>query len=211
MVILLSPFWKTAMPSEESSFSDLIRRVRAGDEAAAAEVMRQYEPEIRRIVRIRLNNSSLRKLLDSTDICQSVMANFFLRAASGQFELDTPEQMLKLLVTMACNKLRDKYRQQTAQKRGDSEGRQVGSEALAGVASPDAGPAHTLAMKELLGKVHEQLSSEERYLVEQRIAGRDWADLAAELGGTPEALRKRHARALDRVGQQLGLEEVEDE
>ena len=31
------------------------------------------------------------------DICQSVMASFFVRAALGQYQLNTPEQLLNLL------------------------------------------------------------------------------------------------------------------
>ena len=84
-----------AMP-EDASFASLIGRVRAGDAAAAAELVRLYEPTIRVIVRRRLTDTAARRLLDSTDICQSVLANFFVRAAAGQFELDTPDQLLRL-------------------------------------------------------------------------------------------------------------------
>ncbi len=37
--------------SEPTSFADLIRRVRGGDADAAAELVRNYEPAIRRAVR----------------------------------------------------------------------------------------------------------------------------------------------------------------
>ena len=62
---------------EQTSFADLIRRVRAGDDQAARELVREYEPAIRRAVRIQLRNPRLRAQLDSVDICQSVLANFF--------------------------------------------------------------------------------------------------------------------------------------
>jgi RNA polymerase sigma-70 factor (ECF subfamily) len=91
--------------SEETSFRDLIDRVRARDEQAAAELVRLYEPTIRMAIRVRLSDPALRRLFDSMDICQSVLANFFVRAASGQFELAPPDQLVKLLVTMARNKL----------------------------------------------------------------------------------------------------------
>src|SRR5438128_10189620 len=68
--------------SEASSFRDLINRVRARDEQAAAELVRLYEPTIRIAIRVRLSDPALRRLLDSMDICQSVLANFFVRAAS---------------------------------------------------------------------------------------------------------------------------------
>ena len=56
-------------------FQVLLRRVRAGDEQAARELVRRYEPAIRRAARIRLVDTRLNRLLDSMDICQSVLAS----------------------------------------------------------------------------------------------------------------------------------------
>src|SRR5216684_6247091 len=100
--------------SEETAFVDLIRRVRAGDAQASAELVRRYEPAIRIAVRVRLNDPGLRRLFDSMDICQSVLGSFFVRAALGQFELDNPDQLLKLLVTMARNRLTNHALQEQA-------------------------------------------------------------------------------------------------
>ena len=86
-------------------FDELIRRVRGGDEAAAAELVRCYEPVVRRFVRVRLAGSRLRRLFDSRDICQEVLGSFFARAARGQYELDSPEGLLSLLVVMARKKV----------------------------------------------------------------------------------------------------------
>jgi hypothetical protein len=69
------------------TFADMIQRVRAGDADAAAELVRWYEPAIRRAVRLHLRDPRLRRILDSVDICQSVLGNFFVRAALGQFDL----------------------------------------------------------------------------------------------------------------------------
>src|SRR4051794_7874124 len=95
---------------EPTPYDELIRRVRARDEDAAAELIRRYEPAIRRAVRVRLADARLGSLLDSMDICQSVLKSFFVRAATGQYELETPEQLLKLLATMARNKLTNRAR-----------------------------------------------------------------------------------------------------
>ena len=98
---------------EAPTFEELIRRVRAGDQDAAAVLVKRYEPAIRRAVRFRLADARLGTLLDSMDICQSVLASFFVRAATGQYELETPEQLLKLLTAMARNKLTTQARQAT--------------------------------------------------------------------------------------------------
>jgi RNA polymerase sigma-70 factor (ECF subfamily) len=191
----------------ENPFLELIRRVRRGDADAAAELVRQYEPEIRRAVRIRLHDQHLSRILDSLDICQSVLANFFARASAGQFDLDNPEGLLKLLVTMARNKLRDQARREQAGRR---DHRRLEAGGLDGCEALDAGasPSRIVAGQELVSELRRRLSPAELYLVDQRAQGRNWTDLAAEAGASPDALRKRLARALNRVARQLGLEEV---
>jgi len=191
----------------DSHFGDLLTRVRARDEAAAVELVRLYEPEVRRIARVRLGTAGLRQLLDSADICQSVLANFFVRAAAGQFDLKNPGQLLKLLTTMACNKVRDQARRRNAQRRGAGR-RPAGGDALAAVADPAAGPGRQAAAREMLEVVLGRMTGEERFLAEQRALGRDWAELADELGVGAEALRKRLARAVDRAAREAGFDEV---
>ena len=100
--------------STEPSFRELIDRIRAGDQDAATEIVRRYEPTIRRAVRFRLVDSRLGAAFDSMDICQSVLASFFVRASAGEYELDTPEQLLKLLGRMARNKLASQVRRERA-------------------------------------------------------------------------------------------------
>ena len=78
--------------AESSEFSEFIRRIRAGDDQAARELVERYEPVIRRQVRVRLSDPRLSSLFDSADVCQSVMASFFVRAAAGQFDLEQPDE-----------------------------------------------------------------------------------------------------------------------
>lgn len=193
--------------SGADSFQDLIRRVRAGDEQAATELVRQYEPEIRREVRLRLTDPGLRRVIDSVDICQSVLGNFFARAALGQFDLGEPRQLLSLLVKMARNRLTDWARKQNAERRDQCRELPLNGFALRGhePCAGDPSPSQVVAGKELLEQVRVRMSDEERSIAERRVAGSDWAEIAAELGGTPDGLRKRLARAFDRVATELGL------
>jgi len=62
-----------------------------------------------------------------------------------------------------------------------------------------------VAGHELLREFRRRLSGEERELADQRALDRDWALIAAERGGSPEAPRKKLARAIDRVSEELGL------
>jgi RNA polymerase sigma-70 factor (ECF subfamily) len=187
------------------SFEELIRLVRAGDPAAAQELVQRYEGSIRRAARVQLGDARLRRLLDSTDICQSVLASFFLRAALGQYDLAKPQQLVKLLVMMAHNKVIDSARKHAAERHGHQHV-QFGAANENQVCDPASSPSQIAAHQELLQRFLEQLTPEERSLAEQRSQGRAWADIAAERGDSPEALRKQLARAVDRVAQLLHLE-----
>jgi RNA polymerase sigma-70 factor (ECF subfamily) len=191
--------------SEAQEFRDLVRRVRDGDDEAAAEMVRRYEATIRMAIRVRLDQSGLRRLLDSTDICQSVLASFFVRAASGQFELETPGQLVKLLVTMARNKLINHAHQQRAARR-DSRRREASPEDRE-VADAGPSPSQVATYRELLEVFRGRLSADERRLADFRGRGHSWAEIAAELGENADALRFRFNRALDRVARDLSLDD----
>jgi RNA polymerase sigma factor (sigma-70 family) len=199
------------MPDDSPS-NDLIRRVRAGDEAAATELVRRYEPTIRRRLRIwlRLQDPALRRAFDSADVCQSVLASFFARTALGQYDLESPGQVGALLVKMARHKLLHRVSWHRAGRRDvrrerHGDGGDDGDPASAAV-SADPSPSACAAGRDLLEQVRRRLTAEERALVERRGQGYDWAAIAAELGGTAEARRKQLARALDRVAGDLGLD-----
>lgn len=191
--------------AEDTGFQELIARVRAGDDAAAREVVRLYEPAIRRTVRIRLADPRLRRLLDSMDVCQSVFGSFFVRAALGQYDLEDPQQLLRLLLNMSRKKLIDHERRERAARR---DFRRIEASGAAERELPAAGdsPSQQVALGELVRELRKRLSPEERDLAEQRQQGREWADIAAERGASAEALRKQLNRAVERAAAELGIE-----
>ena len=193
--------------SEATAFTDFVRRIRAGDQQAAADLVRQYEPFIRREVRLRLEDQRLCRIFDSMDVCQSVLASFFVRTAAGQYDLERPEQLVKLLVRMARNKAVSAARQQYRQRRDTRRATLAAADLLAATdASP--GPSTVIADRELLTRFRERLSPEEREIADLRGEGLAWADIAARLGGNPQARRVQLCRAIDRVAAELGLDEV---
>jgi RNA polymerase sigma-70 factor (ECF subfamily) len=191
---------------DDAGFGELMRRVRGGDQAAAEELVRRYEVEIRREIRFRLTDRRLRQVVDSVDICQSVLGNFFARAALGEFDLRSPADLQRLLFKMATNRLTDWARREHAARR--DKRREVSFDAEAGPAEPAAvelSPSQQVSRAELLAESRKRLSAEELQIVQRRIDGESWDEIARHLGGTAEALRKRHARAMDRLLQELGI------
>jgi RNA polymerase sigma-70 factor (ECF subfamily) len=191
---------------EDTSFEELMRRVRAGDGAAAEQLVRRYEPTIRRVVRVRLVDARLQRLFDSMDICQSVFGSFFVHAALGDYDLSTPEQLLGLLVTMSRKKVVDQSRRAGAARRDYRRTKEAAAGREKHWAADDPSPSRQVAGQELLEEFRRRLTDAERRIADRRSAGLSWQEVAAELGGNPEALRKQLARGVERVSRELGLE-----
>ena len=91
---------------------------------------------------------------------------------------------------------------------GTTAASRSGDEATDGLVAAGGSPSREVEARDLLQEVHRRLSPDERRLLELRNQGLDWAAIAAELGGSAEALRRRLSRALDRVAEQLGLDDA---
>jgi RNA polymerase sigma-70 factor (ECF subfamily) len=111
-------------------------------------------------------------------------------------------------MTMARNKLASEARRQYRRRR-ETRRTSAAGDALEAVASDEPSPSRILSGRELLEQFRSHLDDTERALAEFRANGLPWADIAARMGGTPQARRMQLARAVDRVSQVLGLDEVE--
>ena len=190
----------------DHSFENLLDRVRQGDEPASAELVRLYEPEVRRFVRYRLQGPKMRRLLDSLDVCQSVFAKFFACVGAGKYELQHPRQLQQLLLKFANNKLLDHYRKQAAARHGG--GMRGEGEAVDWLADGTPQAAVAVENRELVDLLRSRLSADEQGILDQWMNGEDWPAIAAPMGLSAEAVRKRFTRAIDRAAKELGWEEV---
>jgi hypothetical protein len=103
--------------SELNGFADFISRIRAGDATAAEELVKEYEPLVRREIRIRMIDSRMSRGYDSVDFSQAVLASFFLRAGEGAYELKDSQDLVRLLMSMARNKIASGARKLLSDKR----------------------------------------------------------------------------------------------
>jgi RNA polymerase sigma-70 factor (ECF subfamily) len=183
-------------------------RVQAGDPDAAAELIRHYEADIRLEVRVRMRvqDGRMRRLLDSMDVTQSVLASFFAGVAAGKLAPEHPQQLLGLLVVMTRNKLLNQARDQRRQRR-DIRRAQSFDPVAHDVSARGETPSQIVSNQELLGEFRKRLTDDERQLADRRRAGQPWPAIAAELGGTAESRRKQLERAFARIALELGLDE----
>src|SRR5262249_58436721 len=142
--------------TDDHTFGEFLRRVRAGDEEAASELVRRYESAVRVAVRMRLADARLRRVLDSMDVCQSVLASFFVRAAAGQYDLDRPDQLVRLLVTIARNKVAYQARRHRAGNRDLRRNAPLDAGAGEPVGA-EPSPSRVASGRELLAEVRRRL------------------------------------------------------
>lgn len=191
--------------NDERPFAELLERVRRGESQAADELVRKYESAIRVAVRTRLSDPALRRQFDSIDVCQSVLASFFVRASAGQYDLADPRQLVALLTRMAQNKLamraRDQYRQRRDVRRDNED-----IDVTAQVPDTAPGPHQRAVDRELVSRAYDLMDADVRQIADYRARGENWKGIAAQMGGTADARRKQFVRAMDNIAQALEIE-----
>src|SRR5580704_19092332 len=102
-------------PGGEAGIADFLKRIQAGDEGAARELLQRFEAEVRLVVRRQLPRL-LRSRFDSLDFLQSVWGSFFHRVRTTPTEFDDGRHLVAFLAWAARNKVIDEYRRASTQK-----------------------------------------------------------------------------------------------
>ena len=183
------------------SFAELVERAKCGDSEAARWIIERYESAVRRQVRFALMDNRLRRVLEETDVCQSVMGQFFTGLGQGRFDLDGPEKLVGLLKQMVRNKITDQARYWRAGRRDYLRNvTHADPDDPFEPMSPDPTPSRVVADVDFLAAFENRLTDWERTVLALRRQGIGWSEIANQLGGGAEAIRKRFERALERVG-----------
>ena len=111
---------------------------------------------------------------------------------------------------MARNKLADQLRREQARCR-DHRRIDAGDVRDYEVIGAEPSPSRNVCARDLLDEFRRRMSPEERQLADRRALGREWPDIAAELGGRPDALRKKLDRAVSRIARELGVDDLDHE
>src|SRR5262249_25132751 len=94
---------------DAATIDDLLHRLRSGDETAAAEVYRAYEPFLRRVVRRRLPTQAQARF-DSGDVLQSVWADLLPGLREARWRFADAGQLRAFLIRVVQNRLIDRSR-----------------------------------------------------------------------------------------------------
>jgi RNA polymerase sigma-70 factor, ECF subfamily len=177
-------------PAPEPSDHSLLRRLRGGDQDAATRLYMRYAHRLLALAR-KNRSAELASRVDAEDIVQSVFRIFFRGAATGHYDVPRGEDLWKVLLVIALNKIRGERVFHRAAKRDARLTTGGGAVAGAGASRADDPEAFLeVVVAEALGR----LPPQHRGMVELRIQGFEVAEIADRVG--------RSKRTVERVLQE---------
>ncbi|MCI0681356.1 MAG: sigma-70 family RNA polymerase sigma factor [Gemmataceae bacterium] len=194
-------------PSDhEPSDHELLKRFRDGSQEAATRIYLRYARRLHALAKTRCSEQ-LAKRVAPEDIVQSVFRTFFRRVARDCYDVPDGEELWKLFLVIALNKIRDEHSFHFAAKRDVRLAK--GSASLERLAATTSGqdPRSRLNLEMVIQEAMDQLPPAYRRMIELRIEGHEVAAIAAATG--------RSKRTVERTLQEFrtklnGLLAVED-
>src|SRR5215207_2810365 len=104
----------SALP--EPSDRSLLFRLRAGSEDAAVQLYARYARRLCELARAQCS-AELKRQVEVEDVVQSVFGSFFRCASQGYYELPGGEELWRLFLVIALNKIRERSRFHRSAKR----------------------------------------------------------------------------------------------
>ena len=167
----------------ESELSDFLKRIQAGDENAARELLGRFEAEVRLVVRRQLPRL-LRSRFDSLDFLQSVWGSFFRRMRTAPTEFEDSRHLVAFLARAAKNKVIDEYRRAASRKHDMHREEPLWAEGRRPKDVPDPidSPSEVAQAHEVFVRLRELMPVERRTILELKAEGLSSKDIGERLG-----------------------------
>lgn len=178
---------------DEMTDHSLLQKLKDGHESAATALYVRYAGHLRALT-ARQSSAALSARMDPDDIVQSVFRTFFRRVNTDQYEVPRGDDLWKLFLVIALNKIRNAAAHHTAAKRDVRQTVHLG-DAPAGVTAATADDTDLTALRLVVDDTIAALPESSRQMVRLRIDGHEVGDIAARTG--------RSKRSVERVLQQF--------
>ncbi len=185
-------------PQDEPSDRSLLQRFRRGSQDAATQLYLRYAARLRALAQTHCS-PDLAPRVDVDDIVQSVFGSFFRGASQGYYDVPAGEELWRLFLVIALNKIRAKGAFHRAAKRDVRL--TAGSEWLD--RSEAAHPHDEAAYQHLhlvIEEALDRLPPEFKEMVELRIEGYEVVEIARKTGRSKRTVE----RILQEARRQLG-------
>jgi len=184
----------------EQSDRGLLDRVHAGSDDAATQLYLKYAERLRAVAQ-QQTASDLKSRVDPEDIVQSVFRTFFRRAARGEYTVPEGEELWRLFLVIALNKVRATGKYHHAKRR---DARQTTTAVEIDDVKPVQNDSDQTALATLRMTIDDLLHNLPpwwREVIEMRVEGHEVSAIAEKTGRAKRSIERalqefRHA--LDR-------------
>jgi RNA polymerase sigma-70 factor (ECF subfamily) len=184
-------------PADAPSDRSLLRRLQGGSEDAATQLYRRYAHRLRALARAK-TSTHLARRVDAEDIVQSVFRIFFAGASQGLYDVPAGEDLWRLLLVIALNKVRDAGAFHQAAKRDIRATTDLGR--LDAAAEPeDDDEFATSFLRLVVRDTLERLTETERRVLELRLEGYDLAEIGRLVGRSKRTVERCLQQARNRL------------
>ncbi len=172
---------------DETRWSELVLRIRAGDRAAENELFQHLERLLRAFFQ--------RRIPYRPELVDDLVQNTLLRIHQGLPQLRRPDRLKAFVLKAALFELHDFYRGRYQPKETSYDP----------VETPVQGDTHTEAAQLDLEKAMKRLSPHARKILELKIYGYPYAEIARLLQTTEGAVKMQVKRAMEQMRKWLLL------
>lgn len=175
-----------------SSDRSLLQRLREGSEDAATQLYLRYAQRLSALTRAQCS-AELGRQVDVEDLVQSIFGSFFRGASQGYYDVPAGEELWKLFLVIALNKIRAKGNYHRAAKR-DVRMTIQGETALDQATTGGEREENLTILRLTVEEALERLPPQYKEIVTLRIEGFEIGEIAEQTG--------RSHRTVERILQQ---------
>lgn len=169
-----------------TSDNSLLQKFRGGTGDAATELFSRYAARLRALA-AKQTSADLAQRVDPDDIVQSVFRTFFRRLSAGEFDVPAGEDLWKLFLVIALNKVRATAAHHKAAKR---DVRQTESGNLLENEIPDGNDHELQILQMTIEELLAPLPSSHRQIISHRIAGNEVGEIAEKTGRSKRSVER---------------------
>lgn len=191
-------------PGDLPTDRSLLRRLRTGCEDAATQLYQRYANRLRALARAN-TSASLARRVDAEDIVQSVFRIFFAAASKGLYDVPAGDDLWRLLLVIALNKIRAEGAFHHAAKRDVRATDELDCESPPPEPETDDDFANNF-LRLVVRDTLERLPDNERQLIELRMSGYEMAEIARIVGRSKRTVERGLQQARDRLKEEFDEE-----
>jgi RNA polymerase sigma-70 factor (ECF subfamily) len=171
------------------SDSSLVRRFRCGEQDAATALFCRYATRLHHLAQ-RNMASDLGTRFDADDVVQSVFRTFFRRVQTGFYDLPDGEELWRLLLVLALNKIRALAVHHRAQKRDVNATIGQDPQMLSQHITQNSDELALHSLQLVVAEVLDGLPSVQQRIIMKRIDGCQIEEIATETGRSKRTVER---------------------